>query len=30
MMEHDIDRGHIQYHRQHHTLGRRRLSDDLD
>ncbi|MEU7004743.1 YDG/SRA domain-containing protein [Nonomuraea sp. NPDC046570] len=30
MLKHDIDRGHIQYHRQHHTLGHRRLHDELD
>jgi hypothetical protein len=30
MMKHNIDRDHIQYHRQHHTLGHRRLYDDLD
>jgi predicted restriction endonuclease len=30
MMKHDIDRDHIQYHRQHHTLGHQRLYDDLE
>lgn len=29
-LKHDIDPAHIQYHRQHHTLGHRRLSDELD
>ncbi|MEV4835239.1 YDG/SRA domain-containing protein [Nonomuraea sp. NPDC049486] len=28
-LKHDIDRDHLQYHRQHHTLGHRRISDEL-
>lgn len=28
-LKHDIDRAHLQYHRQHHTLGHRRLYDEL-
>ncbi|WP_157248681.1 caspase, EACC1-associated type [Nonomuraea typhae] len=29
-LKHDIDRDHLRYHRQHHTLGHRRLTDSLD
>lgn len=28
-LKHEIDRAHLQYHRQHHTLGHQRLSDEL-
>lgn len=30
MLKHEIDPEHIRYHRQHHTLGHQRLSDELD
>ncbi|MBG0826390.1 caspase family protein [Planomonospora sp. ID67723] len=29
-LKHNIDRNHIQYHRQHHTLGHRKLRDELN
>ncbi|WP_169789172.1 caspase, EACC1-associated type [Nonomuraea candida] len=28
-LKHEIDRDHIRYHREHHTLGHRRLRDEL-